>query len=135
MIARRDVVRCFSCNVVVQDWERSDIVIDEHHKHSPNCTFLKGVNSEVSPLSKLGQPYAYTPIIMNEDTQSSVLSILRFETPSSDTQLPPARINSRSSSRSSDDGNEETISGNTSRLPLQSSSGSGDSSGLFVSPE
>ena len=137
MIAHRDVVRCFSCNVVIQDWERSDSVIDEHHKHSPNCTFLKGLNNEVSPLnlSKLGQPYTYTPIIMNKDTRSSVLSIFRFETPSSDTQLPPARINSRSSSRSSDDGNEATISGNTSRLPLQSSSGSGDSSGLFVSPE
>ena len=31
MIARRDVVRCFSCNVVVQDWERNDNVIDEHN--------------------------------------------------------------------------------------------------------
>ena len=41
MIARRDVVRCFSCNVIVQDWERSDNVIDEHHKYSPNCSFLK----------------------------------------------------------------------------------------------
>ena len=28
MIARCDVVRCFSCNVVVQDWESSDNVID-----------------------------------------------------------------------------------------------------------
>ena len=41
MIARRDVVRCFSCNVVVQDWERSDNVIDEHHRHSPDCSFLQ----------------------------------------------------------------------------------------------
>ena len=40
MIAHRDVVRCFSCNVVVQDWERSDNVIDEHRRHSPNCPFL-----------------------------------------------------------------------------------------------
>ena len=40
MIARRDVVRCFSCNVVVQDWENSDNVIDEHRRHSPNCPFL-----------------------------------------------------------------------------------------------
>ena len=41
MIARCDVVRCFSCDVILQDWERSDNVIDEHHKHSPNCSFLK----------------------------------------------------------------------------------------------
>ena len=34
MIARRDVVRCFSCNVIVQDWERRDNVIDEHQTHS-----------------------------------------------------------------------------------------------------
>ena len=40
MIARRDVVRCFSCNVVVQDWESSDNVIDEHRRHRPNCPFL-----------------------------------------------------------------------------------------------
>ena len=40
MIAHRDVVRCFSCNVVVQDWERNDNVIDEHRRHSPNCPFL-----------------------------------------------------------------------------------------------
>ena len=36
-----DVVRCFSCNVVAQDWERSDSVIDEHFKHSPYCSFLQ----------------------------------------------------------------------------------------------
>ena len=41
MIARRDVVRCFSCDVVVQDWERSDNVFDKHCKHSPNCSFLE----------------------------------------------------------------------------------------------
>ena len=41
MIARRDVVKCFSCDVVVQEWERSDNVIDEHRKYSPNCSFVK----------------------------------------------------------------------------------------------
>ena len=53
MIARCDVVRCFSCNVVVQDWKRSDNVIDEHN---PNCSFLykfvssKGVDSSAGKL-------------------------------------------------------------------------------------
>ena len=58
MIARRDVVRCFSCNVVVQDWERSD-VIDEHCKHSPNCPFLvQLLNNPMTSasLSSVGQP-------------------------------------------------------------------------------
>ena len=41
MIARRDVVRCFSCHVVLQDWEKTDNVIDEHQRHSPECIFLK----------------------------------------------------------------------------------------------
>ena len=41
MIARRDVVRCFSCHVVLQDWERTDNVIEEHQRHRPNCEFLK----------------------------------------------------------------------------------------------
>ena len=37
MIACHDVVRCFSCNVVVQDWERSDDVIG---KHNQGCSFV-----------------------------------------------------------------------------------------------
>jgi len=41
MIARRDIVRCFSCHVVLQDWEKTDNVIDEHRRHSPECNFLK----------------------------------------------------------------------------------------------
>ena len=55
MIARHDVVRCFSCNVVVQDWERSDNVIDEHNR---DCSFLhrfvssKGVSSAENPRVK-----------------------------------------------------------------------------------
>ena len=48
MIAHRDVVRCFSCNVVVQDWERRDNVIDEHRRHSPDCSFVKTLVSKQS---------------------------------------------------------------------------------------
>ena len=40
MIACRDIVRCHSCNVVVQEWEKSDNVIDEHHRLSPDCTYI-----------------------------------------------------------------------------------------------
>ena len=47
MIARRDVVRCFSCKVVVQDWERSDDVIGEHHKYSPHCPYLQSFSSSI----------------------------------------------------------------------------------------
>jgi len=41
MIAHRDVVRCFSCHVILQDWKRTEDVIDEHRRHSPDCEFLK----------------------------------------------------------------------------------------------
>ena len=59
MIARRDVVRCFSCHVVLQDWERTDNVIDEHRRHSPNCpvnTHLSNVLfSHASSLGKMSR--------------------------------------------------------------------------------
>ena len=45
MIARRDVVRCFSCKIILQDWERSDNVIGEHHKYSPHCPYLQSFSS------------------------------------------------------------------------------------------
>ena len=109
MIARRDVVRCFSCNVVVQDWERSDNVIDEHYKHSPNCSFLKKIllsrsNSLVfSPLSSVdrsGQP-SMEQQVKDEDDPSTHL-------PSADIKPPPS-LKSTCSSKSSDD--EETPAG------------------------
>ena len=65
MIARRDVVRCFSCNVVAQDWEGSGNVTDQHQRHSPNCTFLKTILfnkssskgfSTLSSVDRCGQP-------------------------------------------------------------------------------
>ena len=43
MIARLDRVKCFSCNVVLYDWEKSDNVINEHRKHSPKCPFLRAL--------------------------------------------------------------------------------------------
>ena len=58
MIARRDVVRCFSCRVVLQDWEKSDNVIDEHRKHSPNCTFLKTHLSSISASASIDKTYS-----------------------------------------------------------------------------
>ncbi|XP_065906401.1 baculoviral IAP repeat-containing protein 2-like isoform X2 [Dysidea avara] len=51
MIARQDVVRCFSCRVVLQDWERTDNVIDEHQRHSCNCPFLKTYLSNITASS------------------------------------------------------------------------------------
>ena len=83
MIARRDVVRCFSCNVVVQDWERRDNVIDEHHRRNPNCSFLhrfvssKGVSSaeklriECSSNTKLRVSFKQTIFVSHDQRKVS----------------------------------------------------------------
>jgi len=67
MIARRDVVRCFSCRVVLQDWEKTDNVIDEHQRHSPNCPFLK---THLSNISSLSRPSV--SIIKTNSTENSI---------------------------------------------------------------
>ena len=83
MIGRRDVVRCFSCKVVVHDWERSDNIVGEHHRLSPNCLFLKETflsskrNSEkLSPYSsieKTNQPALENTAIKIRESHSSQL--------------------------------------------------------------
>ena len=107
MIARRDVVKCFSCDVVVQDWERSDNVIDEHHKYSPNCSFLKiiVINKSVnSPLStsvdKTGQPSKENSSLNRSSLSMKIANYNR---------KPPSSIKSRCSSKSDDE--KETIPG------------------------
>ena len=41
MIARPDVVRCYSCGVVIQNWKKGDSAIDVHCLYSPNCELVK----------------------------------------------------------------------------------------------
>ena len=103
MIARRDVVRCFSCDVVVREWERSDNVIDEHHKYSPNCSFLKTflsnkpINSPLSSIDKTGQPFTMNSSL-NRSSSIQLPSI-------TDIRLPPSMKSLRSST--SPDVNED----------------------------
>ena len=116
MIARRDVVRCFSCNVVVQDWERSDNVIDEHHKHSPNCSFLKIIKSRgkmLSPPSSIERTVQLSSveksvIKSNENESSQLSSTLE---PLSTVNNQPPSIKSRASSKSPDRSEDEPIAG------------------------
>ena len=118
MIARRDVVRCFSCNVVVQDWERSDNVIDEHRRHSPDCSFLKqtfqlskssDVLSPYPSIDKTNQHSIENSMIRSKDNQSIQLPSA-MEPSNSDIRLPPS-MKSRGSSNSPDDTQEEAIPG------------------------
>ena len=102
MIARRDVVKCFSCHVVLQDWERTDNVIEEHQRHSPGCEFLKIYQSNMFPSSPKSTnliprgSLARKPIKMkikdrqkpqNNDTLLSLSSLTNSKEPSGDEAL------------------------------------------------
>jgi hypothetical protein len=39
----RDIVCCFNCEVRIEQWVPGDVPVDEHLKHSPNCSFAKQV--------------------------------------------------------------------------------------------
>ena len=39
----RDAVQCFQCSVVVDQWVPGDVPVEEHLKHSPDCSFAKAV--------------------------------------------------------------------------------------------
>ena len=120
MIARRDVVKCFSCKVVVQDWERSDNVIDEHHKHSPHCPFLKesflstkrnsDMLSPYSSIEKTSQSVVEKPVIKSRDSHSPQLPGTSEILSGPDVKLLPS-MKSRCSSKSPDDDQEEEIPG------------------------
>ena len=123
MIARRDVVRCFSCNVVVHDWERSDNVIDEHRRYSPNCSFLNKL-----PY----QPFVGRSTIMSNN---QYLKLRPFVEPYGGADLqPPPNMESGSSSTSSV---EEDIPGphkNCSVTEQSSYKSHSSSNPLFISP-
>ena len=112
MIARRDVVKCFSCDVVVRDWERFDNVINEHHKFSPNCSFLKTImpnkpiNSPLSSIDKTGQS-SIENSSLNRNSSIQLPSI-------TDIRLPPS-MKSLHNSTSPVDNKEEPPAGM--RLP------------------
>ena len=115
MIARRDVVKCFSCKLVVQDWERSDNVVNKHHRLSPHCSFLlkkylsdRRNNSEsLSSSLSADKTCISKPVHNNQSLQLPKQS----KGSNSDLKLPPPRVKSRDSSKSSDDDdNKETFS-------------------------
>ena len=77
MIARRDVVRCFSCDVVVQDWESGGNVVKEHYRHSPNCQHLHRFSSMKDDISVEKSPVSdshenSTVVISNSATSNVV---------------------------------------------------------------
>ena len=76
MIGRLDRVKCFACDVVLHDWERNDNVINEHHKHSPNCRFLRGLTSKttVTIIVPSKTPSVQSRLELSAETEAGFLS-------------------------------------------------------------
>jgi len=95
-VARRDVVRCFSCRVVLQDWERTDNVIEEHQRHSPNCSFLKTHLYNISATSRTSSSINKTLSreksieLKSRDYQSSQLDTTVTSLSTLDIKQPPS---------------------------------------------
>ena len=47
----RDRVKCFSCKVVIGDWEDTDVPLLEHFRHSPTCPFINNQPTTNVPTS------------------------------------------------------------------------------------
>lgn len=55
-----DRAMCFTCNVCLVCWEKTDEPWSEHERHSPNCPFVVGKYTQNVPLSVT---YATNPAI------------------------------------------------------------------------
>jgi len=42
-LGQHDRCKCFRCGIVLYHWKSTDDAFLEHHKHSPNCQFLRMV--------------------------------------------------------------------------------------------
>uniref|UniRef100_T1GWH2 Uncharacterized protein n=1 Tax=Megaselia scalaris TaxID=36166 RepID=T1GWH2_MEGSC len=48
-----DTAACFVCGKVLDGWESTDVPIDEHRKHAPQCLFVKLGKTEKDFLRNL----------------------------------------------------------------------------------
>jgi hypothetical protein len=55
---KRDAVQCFLCSVVVEKWVPGDVPVEEHLKHSPDCSFAKIVAQRKIQWERHSTPYA-----------------------------------------------------------------------------
>ncbi|XP_021713192.1 baculoviral IAP repeat-containing protein 6 isoform X3 [Aedes aegypti] len=58
-----DRAMCFTCNVCLVCWEKTDEPWSEHERHSPECPFVKGEFTQNVPLSVT---YATSPAIATD---------------------------------------------------------------------
>lgn len=72
-----DRAMCFTCNVCLVCWEKTDEPWSEHERHSPDCPFVKGEYTQNVPLAVT---YATSPAVsitrftvMSNDMQSNIV--------------------------------------------------------------
>jgi len=64
---RPDLVKCEFCQIVIGNFERGDIVIEEHLKHSPNCPLLTKRRATANiPIDKKLFQESLPPISKND---------------------------------------------------------------------
>lgn len=68
-----DRAMCFTCNVCLVCWEKTDEPWSEHERHSPMCPFVKGEYTQNVPLAVTyaTNPGVKAPGIMNFDVISN----------------------------------------------------------------
>lgn len=59
-VSGEDRAMCFTCNVSLVCWEKTDDPWSEHERHSPNCPFVKGEYTQNVPCSVT---YASNPAV------------------------------------------------------------------------
>jgi hypothetical protein len=43
---QQDIVRCFTCDIGLAEWDETDDPWSEHARHSPHCKYLKKMKGE-----------------------------------------------------------------------------------------
>ena len=54
-IGVHDIVKCFSCEGQIQDFEFGDTAMGEHSRHYPNCDFVKNIDKRNVPLVEMNE--------------------------------------------------------------------------------
>lgn len=70
----RDLVRCFHCSVSVDQWVPGDIPVEEHIKHSPDCSFAKAVARRKQQLESHMTPNPQATAEVMKDYQHRLAS-------------------------------------------------------------
>ena len=72
-----DTVECFACGVKIGQWEKGDLPITEHQKHSPRCPFLLGGDVGNVPLETSNGKFDLASL---KDNEGNILKAREIQT-------------------------------------------------------